>query len=139
MDVAELVLVALAVWEIVEIWRHGSLFARWRAQLEDRRDGWLGRRWLILRQLRGGKHALLRATLARYQANVWAWLAELLLCGFCLTPWIALSVVCLLPYAPVPFYALAAARLANLGNDLSHAVCRTPRDSAYVPPLEEES
>lgn len=112
--IAEVIIAGLAVWQIVEIWRHGSIFADLRARVELWEDGWL----------RG-----------------------LLLCGFCLPPWVAWFLVT----PPLLFekallslddlwrspglilhvwqwivLGFAAARLANLGNDLAHSWCRTP-------------
>lgn len=101
MTIDELVIAALAVWEVIEIWRHGSIFASWRAHVEL----WEG------------------------------WLGQLLRCGFCLAPWVSWLLVLwllLLARIHVAFglipYGFAVARLANLGNDLAHAWCRTPKD-----------
>jgi hypothetical protein len=125
-----LVIHALAVWQAVEIWRHGQIFAGRRAELELSDGTW----------------------------------AELLLCGFCLSPWVAwlfiavgwmpqagwpalppheewvtlkafwaclLTVLVfwyksLLVLAALFVHGLAVARLANLGNDVFHHYCRTP-------------
>lgn len=56
--------------------------------------------------------------------------AALLLCPFCLSPWLGWLLVGLLwthPWTSWLVYGLAAARLANVGNDLTHTHCRTPR------------
>jgi hypothetical protein len=111
-SLVELLIMSLAVWEIIEIWRHSSLMASWRARAE----------------LLEGR------------------LGELLRCGFCLAPWVSWC-VCLVVLLPAPdkkedfwdwtswaavwsmkllILGFAVARLANLGNDLTHAVCRTP-------------
>ena len=88
----------LATWEIIEIWRHGSIFAGLRARVE------------------------------LYDSM----LATLLLCGFCLSPWVAAAVIA--SWATdwwIPRFvitAFAVARLANIGNDLAHDWCRTPRN-----------
>lgn len=102
-------LLSLAVWEIIEIWKHGSIFASWRARLE--------------------------ASESR--------LRDFGQCGFCLAPWIALLVCSLwqwqeylcqhdytLPGTAIylGIVAFAVARLANLGNDISHRWCRTPKN-----------
>jgi len=104
---------ALAVWEIVEIWQHSALMAGLRARAE----------------LLDGK------------------VGQLLRCGFCLSVWLSFMVVpFVMPtHDPVPgdtlsmaWYAIktaggmvliafAVARLANLGNDLTHGWCRTPK------------
>jgi hypothetical protein len=96
-----LLVAALAVWEAVEIWHHGEIFAGWRAWLECGSG----------------------------------FFARLLLCPFCLAVWVALPVTILLllaellsPWWGLPAYLLAAARLSNLGNDITHdRWCRTPR------------
>jgi hypothetical protein len=103
----KLLIGSLAVWEVIEIWRHSHLFATWRARV----DYWDGNIGLLLR------------------------------CPFCMAPWISLLVVLTLwtgeyltqtvhgafIFVSVPVYALAMARLANLFNDATHDVCRTPK------------
>jgi hypothetical protein len=119
--VTQLIVAALATWQAVEIWRHSILFA-------DQRATW---------EARGGR------------------LAELLLCPWCLSVWVALlCVICVQPHKyAVPLvdiaaswvrgfiWALAVSRLANLGNDLTHSWCRTPRIKvpAQAPGYREES
>jgi hypothetical protein len=71
---------------------------------------------------------------------------------FCLAPWVSVAVCALLALGaematngprllgwvlPLPVWALAAARLANLGNDLTYAYCRTPRIDLGVEPEED--
>jgi hypothetical protein len=113
-----LFIAALAVWHVVEVWHHSSLFAGWRAWFE-------------------------------VQDNL---LARMVLCPFCLSMWVAFLAT---PFAmpkiepAKPFggdalawvwyatqsagfmllVAFAIARLANLGNDLSHSYCRTPKET----------
>lgn len=61
--------------------------------------------------------------------------ARLLTCGFCLSVWVGWLLYLSMASAVVLHWVvggLAAARLANLGNDCFHAYCRTPRD--HVPP-----
>jgi len=108
---------ALATWQAIEIWRHGSIFHDWRARLEAREEGFF---------------------------------TDLLLCAFCLSPWVGtLSVIAVFSLAfgsdnfewhylaAVPFLGLAAARLANLLNDLGRPYCRTPnRTDPEVEDLE---
>jgi hypothetical protein len=103
-----ILIAALSVWEILEIWHHSHLFAGWRARSElwDNKAG------------------------------------QLLSCMFCLAPWVSLLVVAALAASEHltqhysrwlglavagPFYAFAIARLANLGNDVCHRICRTPK------------
>ena len=120
MNLIDLLIMALATWQAVEIWNHGSIFASFRARIELWNDK----------------------------------LGTLLLCPFCLSVWVAFAVVAIMS-ASVPDFPeqgvtmwrhawltcvwvtmkaakvfviiLAVSRLANLGNDLSHAYCRTPR------------
>lgn len=102
-----IIVVALATWHVVELWHHGSLFATLRARLEV-----------------GGTFA-----------------ADLLLCPFCLTTWVAwgmmiwvIGVEALLsdrpPAVRMAWYAgvlgFAAARVANLLNDVLSPYSRTP-------------
>lgn len=111
-----LIVAALAVWHVVEVWHHSSLFAGWRAWFE-------------------------------VQDNL---LARMLLCPFCFSMWVAVvatpfALPEIEPVTPRDFsfvwvwfgvqkvgfmlmVAFAIARVANLGNDLTHSYCRTPRD-----------
>lgn len=112
MSGATLVVLVLATAGIVEVWRHGSLFAEMRAELECRQDRW----W-----------------------------AQLLLCGFCLSHWVALAVVVVYAWTAAPeereclgsgwrigIYAFAVTRGANLLNDLAKRHCRSP-DQRHPP------
>jgi hypothetical protein len=98
MTLTELVVAALATWQAVEVWHHGSLFADIRAKAELRADA----------------------------AGFGGWLARLLLCPFCLSVWVAAAALTVTVLVPPVAWVLAAARLANLGNDVFHARCRTP-------------
>ncbi|MCI0421519.1 MAG: DUF1360 domain-containing protein, partial [Acidobacteria bacterium] len=72
----------------------------------------------------------------RARAELWEnKLGELLTCPFCLSPWIACLMLILwhVPYAGWLVLTLAIARTANLGNDLSHHWCRTPKTTMKVP------
>lgn len=100
MTLTDLVINALAVWQTIELFRHGSVFSGVRSDLKAR-----SRRESML--------------------------AYLLLCPFCLSPWVALAVVLLshIPGAePLRIFVFAAAvsRLANLGNDLAYSYTRSP-------------
>ena len=105
MNLIELFVAALAIWQIVEIWHHGELFADRHSKVENWRGGVKG------------------------------WLGVLLTCPWCTSVWIGF-LVCgnlelsrALGHSWVAFfpYAFAMSRLANLGNDLTHRWCRTPR------------
>ena len=112
MSFTDVLVCSLAVWEAIEIWRHGSITADWRDRVSTWDDGWF---------------------------------RSLLRCSFCLSPWVALlSISMLLCHFGVIIYALAIARLANLGNDLTYAWCRTPKTDQTLPvtddlnPIEKE-
>ncbi len=110
MTFMEFLVATLATWQAVEIWHHGSNFAglRARAELMDNRLGYL------------------------------------LLCMFCLSNWVAYVVALLVLSArldpafgwlvALPVYALAVARAANLGNDLTARWCRTPKPDKMFGP-----
>jgi hypothetical protein len=106
--VTDLVIAALAAWQAIEIWRHGSIFAGLRARLELYHNFW----------------------------------TELLLCPFCLSPWVGLVTIMLVRqqawYATWPMYALAIARLANLGNDFTYHYSRTPK-TTFKDPLNDRT
>jgi hypothetical protein len=113
----EIAVAALATWQAVEVWHHGSIFAGARAWMELKTGFWM----------------------------------RLLLCPFCLTVWVSTAFVLVLMterqgtpegwftfiiWAPFYLlrmfvYGLAVARLANLGNDLTHRWCRTPGGSRW--------
>lgn len=108
----DLVIASLATWQIVEIWHHSELLAGPRARVET---------WSSP-------------------------IADLLRCPFCLSPWIALiAVIALRVEFPegviwalisavlkLPLWAFAVARLANLGNDLTRKICRTPKITSFL-------
>ena len=111
MGIIDLIVAALATWQALEIWHHSSIMASWRARTE----------------LWGGR------------------LGELTRCMFCMSPWAAAAVLILSGWWSWPgesltrlaVWALAVARLANLGNDLGYAICRTPRHNRMLPePLD---
>jgi len=102
----EIFVAALSAWALTEVIRHGSIFERQRAWLEARGGPiaeWIGcafcfSHWAALLTSAG--------TLFVWEDVLWEWttLVKLLLVWLC------------------------AVRLANLGNDLTHKWCRTPRE-----------
>lgn len=94
-----LVVAIMATWQIIEIWRHASLFASWRAEVETW-DGWLG-----------------ELLTCPFCLSVWVALIV-----SSITLWYELRDLTLLPV-----YAFAVSRGANLANDVFHSVNRTPR------------
>jgi hypothetical protein len=100
-----LIVAALATWQAIEVWHHSSLTSGLRA---------------------------------RSEAGVGFW-ADLSRCAFCLSNWVGPCCVLILSLAAswwplawcawpaaIIVHGLAVARLANLGNDLTKAYCRTP-------------
>jgi hypothetical protein len=104
----ELIVAALATWQIVEIWHHSSLFAGWRAIVEN---------W----ESKIGELLSCPFCLSPYVAAF--------CCGILYLPTSGLAVWLdsIGAVAKTGIYAFAVARLANLGNDYFHASCRTPR------------
>ena len=107
----EILIASLATWEAVEIWHHSAITAEWRARVE-----------------------LMEGALR-----------SLLTCPFCTAPWVAWFFAALMLCVrywlgletgwPIllPIYGLAVARLANLGNDVTHIWCRTPKADKEIP------
>lgn len=102
-----LVVCALANWQMVETWHHGSIFASARARVE------------------------------MYQGSFWADLLSCPFClshwtagGLTILAMALAQQVCAAPFAwflLTPALSLAVTRLSNLCNDLTHDKCRTPR------------
>lgn len=116
--VALVTVAALAAWQAVEVWRHSAIMATRRERV----------------RARGGFAADLLG--CPYCLSVWAggacYAAAHLAALHADAPWarsgwgrLGCEALRLLLMAPVG--GLAASRLANLGNDLTHGLCRTPR------------
>lgn len=110
MNWLDLFAAALATWQAVEIWHHGEIFATWRARFD--------------------------AILDAGDSGFFNYVVAMLRCPFCMSVWVGL--VCLMAayigsWVEYPVYALAVSRLANLGNDLTHKWCRTPRWADEMP------
>jgi hypothetical protein len=104
MNTFDLIVAALATWQIVEIWHHSLLFADWRS-ITEMWDNKLG-------ELLGCPWCL----------SVWV--------GFLCAGALHLTSVPLLgPCVTIVLYGFAASRLANLCNDLFKSYCRTPKAS----------
>jgi hypothetical protein len=112
--------------QLVELYHHGTLFGRsgafpLRAWAEDRAD------WNILLDNFAVEPREIQTKVVHY-------LAVLLSCPFCEAPW-ACGVAAVLwlfggTVGHVVVIALAASRLANLVNDLTHGWCRSPQEDA---------
>jgi hypothetical protein len=99
--------VALAVWQAVEIWHHGSLFEEVRAWFETKQHS---------------------------DNLLWRFVSGLAACPFCLSVWVAALLVILeILHLGLFNSILAVSRMANLANDLAWRFCRTPRDNSGEP------
>lgn len=120
----ELLVVALATWQAVEIWRHSSLTADWL----DAIDFWLDSTdppvwhdsWLYLPL----------NLVMRLHFTVRSFLSRLVLCPWCLSVWFGIAIGACHRYGygfmQLLVFGLAVSRLANLGNDVFRQFCRTP-------------
>jgi hypothetical protein len=95
---------ALATWQLVDIIRHAAIAAPIRLWAQAAADS-------------GGR---------------WAFVGKLLLCPYCLSHWVAAAFVLALasPLSPVLkliALTLAVTRLANIGNDLLKNIELTPK------------
>lgn len=100
MDLSVLIVCGLATWQIVEIWRHGSIFGKARMRAE----------------------ALSNSDSAFYLVG------DLLNCPFCLSVWvgfISYGLWCW-HYTSLVVIGFAISRLANLGNDFAYFITRSP-------------
>jgi|TARA_R110002051_G_scaffold252284_1_gene311517 hypothetical protein len=116
--IIELIIAALATWEIIEIWHHSLLFAPLRARTEL----WTNK----LGELIGCPFCLapwvaLLSVMVLFSPEWFGW-----------SVWSGLRVI---------WYSFAVARLANLGNDYFKATCRTPTpyDGLLDYPNEDET
>jgi hypothetical protein len=98
----DLIVAALATWQIVEIWHHSLLMAPLRARSEM---------W---------QNKLGELTSCPWCLSVWVGFACSGVLALAATHWPAGA-------ARVVVYGFAASRLANLGNDFFKAYCLTPR------------
>lgn len=110
---ASLLVAALAGCQAVETWHHGSLFRGVRSWLWTVRND--EKRWWLARKS-----------------------AELLTCPFCLSHWTCAAAVVAMFLTDwdsswrLPVYGLAAVRLAQLLNDISHPLTRSPSDETEI-------
>lgn len=96
-----LIVSAVATWQVVEIWRHSSLFADCRARLE-----------LF-------NNYLSNLLLCPWCLSVWV--------GFGFTALAVTSDLTQSTLPLIPAFAFSVSRLANLANDYFHRYTRTPR------------
>ena len=113
--IVDLLLCSLAIWGFVEAVHHGSIFDRLRGWLEAR-EGFI---------------------------------ADAVSCPYCFSHWVGMivavlavashlreygliEIVCIPPYLVLLW--IASVRLANTFNDVTHSLCRTPRED--LPPFD---
>jgi len=107
--IVDVAIAAAATWQAVEIFHHGEIFAFTRAWLETEQSD------------RGG-----------FWRSILTWFCDLLLCPFCLSVWVGFILAAWLWLATgtmwgLPIYGLAVSRLANLANDVTGEISRTPK------------
>ena len=102
-----LIISAIATWQVIEIWRHSTLFAEWRA-------------WLEL-----FNNYLSNLLLCPWCLSVWVGFG---FAGLALASDLTNSNIPL-----VPAFAFSISRLANWANDISHSYCRTPNTKWGLP------
>lgn len=108
-SLSTVVIAGLATWQMVEVLHHSELTTQLRV-------------WASQHALAGGWRSFV---------------SRLVSCPFCLSHWVAGTCVLLLalslevlPYLGWTRYVVwifAATRIANLGNDLAYAACRSPK------------
>lgn len=90
--------------------------------------------WQIVEIWRHSSMPFIARWRASLEAEDSAW-SEIARCPFCLSPWVAGTITCILHLVDypggwslllVPVEAFAASRLANLANDFFHSKTRTP-------------
>lgn len=107
-----LIVAALATWQIVEIWHHSLLFAPWRVHTEM----WTGKLGELLT--------------CPWCLSVWVgMLCSLVLYAqeFCELSQGGSVVFYGFAISRLVLHGFAVSRLANLGNDYFKAYCRTPK------------
>ncbi len=114
MGLTKLIIAALAVWQILEIWHHSSLMASWRDWAEQQ-EGWRG-----------------DLAVCMFCMSPWTASICLILLSLPELPGV-LGWLGLIPSWIIS--AFAVARLANLGNDLTYRWCRTVRHNRELPEL----
>lgn len=124
LNVTELILLFLATNQAVEIWHHGKIMSARRDMVQQGISPFLppaAIRYLIHKLPRGSETA-------KYVND---FVVDLLSCPYCTSVWVAAALFLLYQLAgPVGQFctaALAVSRGANLLNDLTYSVSRTPK------------
>lgn len=106
--IATAAIAPLAATHLVEVVHHGSIFRRLRSWARRNKTD-------------------------KEKGPVRRWLGELISCPFCLSHWAGAAVVILVvgavllsPYVSLPVWWLALVRLANLINDVTKPISRSP-------------
>lgn len=118
----EILVVAVATWQAVEVWSRGEIFAGARAATQSWHN-WDGVKCHHLRRLAGRPWSRAACCLLRRLYGARTFLGELLDCPWCLSVWVSAALVLAwlaVPVAgPAASAVLAASRLANVFSDLS--------------------
>ena len=114
-SLVEMLIIGLAVNQIIEIWRHSTLFQQTRY-------------WLQVWQYE------VAAWKPHPSNKIATFIPDLLLCNWCFSVWIALVVAIVYVWgnwiAWLLVVALAGSRIANLINDVAYDYLRTPKYDA---------
>lgn len=113
-SMTDLIVAALATWQIVEIWHHSALFVNSRAAVEN---------W----ENKIGQLLSCPFCLSPYAAAAVLCCLTLRVPTSGLASWLAIFLSYVVLLAQAAIHAFAVARLANLGNDFFYTYCRTPR------------
>lgn len=100
----ELLVLALALWQALEIWHHGEIFA-WVRKMTGYLPFWI-------------------AFLCNCMFCLGPWVATAISSAWLLSPWLSSNLAIAVR---IGVYALAMTRLAQLMNDLTYQYCRTPK------------
>lgn len=120
----ELLLIALAGMQVVELYQHGSIFGPWPHGLIPIR-AWARK---VHREI--GEEAELLKRLPRLYQRLALKITAFFTCPFCEAPWACLGTALLWfkcgLVGQLIIFALAGSRCANLVNDLTHNWTRSP-------------
>lgn len=110
---ADLLIAGFAGWQVVETWHHGSIFREVRERLKtmrsDKTRSWLERKFY-----------------------------ELFICPFCSSHWVCFGWATIMlstdsdSFWRLPVYTFAITRVAQLLNDVTHSITRSPGDEEEI-------
>lgn len=117
-----LIICSLSTWGLVEYLHHSKIGALWR---------WIAFKLDPPVQLQKyvGVGIDVGIRLATSHVPCFNWLGYLMSCSQCMSFWIAVFMVLTWPHLYLLWIGMAAARLANVLNDITHPFCRSPNDN----------